>query len=261
MSNCTRVPHSSVTASWSLAGEGLVLQKFHAVETVPYIHRIYKSSRSFSNYSLQSCTIMIILEMKASVLLLLLLISTDSVLSQSVDLTLVPEANGTAVVQACISKLTTSNIFSNDNQMLRRIAFVETRDGNNANTYRDNYHGGIWQLSESKFQQTKSSDSQLLTSITNTFDISWSTVQWMDLRRPLYSAIAARLYFQLISVSIPLAVDLSGQASYWVDQYTSNNGSTTNFTTGVNELLALEGDVNHNSVLMYDYNHLFIYRL
>ena len=179
--------------------------------------------------------------------LLLLAAIFDAVFSQSVDLTLVPEANGTAVVQACISKLTTANIFSSDNLILRRIAFVETRDGTNPNTYRENFHGGIWQLSESRFQQTKGSDSRLQTpinSIANEFDINWSTVQWIDLRRPLYSALAARLYLILVSTSIPLSVDLSGQASYWVNQYTSNGGTTSDFTTGVVELQALEGDVN-----------------
>ena len=173
--------------------------------------------------SLHSCVIMTLVVMMAKVLLLIAAL-IDAVFLQSVDLTLVPEANGTAVVQACISKLTTAKIFSSDNLMLRRIAFVETRDGTNLNTYRENFHGGIWQLSESRFQQTNSSDSRLQTpinSIANEFDITWSTVQWIDLRRPLYSAIAARLYMILVSTSIPLSVDLSGQASYWVNQYTS----------------------------------------
>ena len=166
--------------------------------------------------------------------------------SQSVDLTLVPEAKGTAVVEACIAKLTGSNIFPSDNQLLRRIAFAETQDGNDPDTYRTNYHGGIWQLSETKFQQTKDTmaHSQLQTpinSISSSFGITWSTTQWVDLRKPLYSALAARLYFYLISTSIPLSVDLSGQASYWVDQYTSNSGNTTEFVNSVLQLQAMQG--------------------
>ena len=74
-----------------------------------------------------------------------------------VDLTLVPEANGTVVVQACLAKITGANIFAADNQMLRRIAYVETRDGTDSDTYTPTNNGGIWQLSESKYMQTKGS--------------------------------------------------------------------------------------------------------
>ena len=76
-----------------------------------------------------------------------------------VDLTLVPEANGTVVVQACLAKITGANIFAADNQMLRRIAYVETRDGTDSDTYTPTNNGGIWQLSESKYMQTKGSSS------------------------------------------------------------------------------------------------------
>ena len=185
-----------------------------------------------------------------------------AVISQSVDLTLVPEAKGTAVVEACIAKLTGSNIFPNDNQLLRRIAFAETQDGNDADTYRTNYHGGIWQLSETRFQQTKDTmaHSQLQAPVNNiisSFGITWSSTQWVDLRKPLYSALAARLYFYLISTNIPLAADLSGQASYWVDEYTSNGGTTTEFVNSVLQLQALEGE--HMTLILTSSN--FFHRL
>ena len=163
-----------------------------------------------------------------------------------VDLTLVPEAKGTTVVQACLAKITNAKIFSADNQMLRRIAYVETRDGNDADTYTPTNNGGIWQLSESKFLQTKTnSSSTLINGINNSFGITWSTTQWVDLRKPLYSALAARLYLYLISTSIPLGNDINGQASYWLNQYTSNSGTTSDFTSAVTVLQALEGKFVH----------------
>ena len=161
-----------------------------------------------------------------------------------VDLTLVPEANGTVVVQACLAKITGANIFATDNQMLRRIAYVETRDGTDSDTYTPTNNGGIWQLSESKYMQTKGSSSVLtapVSSISSSFGITWSTTQWVDLRKPLYSALAARLYLLLISTSIPLATNINGQASYWVNQYTFSAGTTSDFTTAVTALQAIEG--------------------
>ena len=179
-----------------------------------------------------------------------------------VDLTLVPEANGTTVVQACLAKITNANIFSADNQMLRRIAYVETRDGNDADTYTPTNNGGIWQLSESKFLQTKtSSSSTLINGISSSFGITWSTVQWVDLRKPLYSALAARLYLYLISTSIPLGTDINGQATYWLNQYTSNGGTTSDFTTAVTVLQALEGKFVHFYMCTYSITAIFPHRV
>lgn len=55
---------------------------------------------------------------------------------QSVDLTIVPETSGTAVVFAAVSRIQLSNIFPDDQRLLRRVAYVETRDGIDADTYR-----------------------------------------------------------------------------------------------------------------------------
>ena len=173
-----------------------------------------------------------------------------------VDLTLIPEANGTTVVQACLAKITGANIFSADNQMLRRIAYVETRDGKDSDTYTPTNNGGIWQLSKSKYLQTKGSSSVLtapVSSISSSFGITWSTTQWVDLRKPLYSALAARLYLYLISTSIPLGTNINGQASYWVNQYTSSAGTTSDFTSAVNFLQSSTGSVCCTACHMYGY--------
>ena len=177
---------------------------------------------------------------------LLILLSLLQVRS-SVDLTLQPETNGTLVVQACLAKISQSSIFStNDQQMLRRIAYVETHDRTDADTYTNTSNGEIWQLSETKYTATKNTGSntqlqQQVQGISTSFGINWLTTQWVDLRKPFYSALAARLYMQVITVSIPLASDLSSQGTYWANYYTSSGGSQSQYVSAVNQLQSIEG--------------------
>ena len=55
---------------------------------------------------------------------------------QSIDLTTVPETAGIDVVFASVSRIQQANIFPDDNRLLRRVAFAETRDGIDLDTYR-----------------------------------------------------------------------------------------------------------------------------
>ena len=183
------------------------------------------------------------------VIFLLILLSLLQVKS-AVDLTLQPEANGTLVVQACLAKISQSSIFStNDQQMLRRIAYVETHDGADADTYTNTSNGGIWQLRETKYTATKNTGSntqlqQQVQGISTSFGINWLTTQWVDLRKPFYSALAARLYMQVITASIPLASDVSSQGTYWANYYTSSGGNQSQYVSAVNQLQSIEGIIN-----------------
>ena len=183
------------------------------------------------------------MEMAAfSIIVIIFTISYPVSLSVPVDLTLVPEANGTSVVHACIAKISLHNLFSSDRQLLRRIAYVETRDGTDSDTYDgSNNDGGIWQLSSAKFTSTKTVSSQLLQGISTNFGINWASTVWSDLRKPLYSAIAARLYLEVISAAIPFSTDISGQGNYWANYYTSSGGAQSDFVTAVNTLNDDEG--------------------
>ena len=168
---------------------------------------------------------------------------------QGQDLTTQPGTSGNAVVSACISRIEQSGIFTSDNEMLRRIAYVETNDGNDADTYRSGYHGGIWAVNEDLFNETKNTASYsaltyLHQEIQSTFSIQWSSVEWNDLRRPLYSALAARLYFYTVSVSIPISSNIQPQATYWVTYY-NPTGNVSNFVMLVNELLAQDRKFNN----------------
>ena len=165
--------------------------------------------------------------------------------SHGQDLTTQAGTNGAAVVSACISRIHQSEIFTSDNEMLRRIAYVETTYGNDADTYRSDYDGGIWAVDENLFDATQntgpnSSLANLHQQIQSTFSIQWSSVQWSDLRKPLYSALAARLYFYTVPASIPISSTIQSQATYWATYY-NPSGSTSNFVTLVNELVALNG--------------------
>ena len=64
-----------------------------------------------------------------------------------VDKTREPNTSGVDVVKATLRQIQDSNIFPNDNSFLRRLAYAESIDGTDPDTYRAGYHGGIWQVS------------------------------------------------------------------------------------------------------------------
>ena len=124
--------------------------------------------------------------------------------AQARDLTLEADTSGSDVVRAAIAKVLTvsrnqTRMFGNQLNywLLRRIAFVETEDGTDADTYSDvNYHGGIWRVSEEVFNSiaTDSRIRDYRTAVETAFDIRWDeTFSWRELRKPLYSALATAL--------------------------------------------------------------------
>ena len=55
--------------------------------------------------------------------------------------------------------------------------------------------------------------------------IDWTMVKWTDLEKPLFSALAARLYLARLKEAIPS--DVPCQAKYWKKHYNTVNGSGT----------------------------------
>ena len=152
--------------------------------------------------------------------------------AQRRDLTREPESSGSSVVLATVAQIRDSNIFPDDRQLLRRIALVESDDGRNPRTYRQGYHGGIWQVDLIGFQDTQDTNSHpglvsKFEEIQSKFGIDWPSVQWEDLRKPLYSGLAARLKLSNVAASIPFASDVAGQASYWKTYYNTESGAGT----------------------------------
>ena len=144
-------------------------------------------------------------------------------------------ASGTAVVLLSVTYIRQATIFPDDNQLLRRIAYVETRDGISSV---DN-EGGIWAVSEAAFESTKNTSNVLLALkhelILQQFSIAWQSVQLSDLRRPLYSALAARLALFTAPRAIPNDTDVTGQAEFWRDNY-NTDGSVGEFIRAIMEL-------------------------
>ena len=147
----------------------------------------------------------------------------------SIDDIMEVNANGSAVVLFTIARIQLSGAFGSDNEMLRRIAFVQTRDGSHPDTFREGYNGGIWDVNESAFLNTKRIDpvgnisgsrlSSKLAQVEERLGIDWLSVQWSDLRQPLHSAIAARLILYLAPRAIPSTSNIADQARFWVQHY------------------------------------------
>ncbi|XP_067674107.1 uncharacterized protein [Haliotis asinina] len=151
---------------------------------------------------------------------------------RSVDLTLSPGASGTNVVKAVVDRIRSNCILGDDRLFLRRLAYVETTDGTAPKTYRSRYDGGIWQIDESNFLETKTCPSSILTEcnkIQSAFNIDWRSTSWADLRKPLYSGLAAALYIKKYNSGNPPG-DVSSQASFWASKLRPS-GSESGFVT------------------------------
>ena len=143
-----------------------------------------------------------------------------------------PGANGTSVVLLTIAHLQQTTVFADDNGMLRRIAYAETRDGRRKG---DN----IWQVSKDALLRTQVSNHPTLTVkhslISRELEIDWVSVEWPQLEKPLYSAIGARLVLFLAPERLPDASDIEGQALFW-KRYYNPNGSVEEFSGAAHEL-------------------------
>ena len=66
-------------------------------------------------------------------------------------------ANGTTVVllSQSVVHIQQAAIIPDDNELLRRIAYVETRDGISDTTNTETNTGGIWAVSKEAFEMTK----------------------------------------------------------------------------------------------------------
>ena len=172
-------------------------------------------------------------------------------LDAQVDLTTTVNASGTDVVLATISLIDQSGVFSDDGRFLRRVAFVESSDGRDADTFREDYHGGIWQVDEVNFVKTTDTMAHPVLSevggiyerlLSSSLNLDWTVAVWTDLRRPLISAVAARIFFELSESEIPDIGDVEGQGEFWKDtEFNTNDEDTVEeFVERVNTL-ELEG--------------------
>jgi predicted component of viral defense system (DUF524 family) len=87
--------------------------------------------------------------MAAIVLVSLLLLLFRPETEAAVDWTIKSNASGLEVVETVVDSIQQSCIFPDDRLMLRRIAAVESDDGQAPKTFTvPHFYGGIWQVSE-----------------------------------------------------------------------------------------------------------------
>ena len=157
----------------------------------------------------------------------------------SVDLAQKPETCGSKVVESVVERISRSRIFKNDYGYVRRISFVETKDGLDALTFRSNYHGGLWQVDEVMFKRTKNTDAHpelidLHRKIEAEFNINWPSIQWKDLRKPLHCALAVQQYMETLNTKIPSSIQEQG--NHWNEYYKGGKMEPTIFNQGTKEL-------------------------
>lgn len=136
---------------------------------------------------------------------------------------LVVDSQGVDVIQDAVEltkKAVTKSsklIFMDDNHFIRRVALVE----NSLN--RTSKEGGLWNVDECAFKatQTKRKKNKHLATlhktVRRTFGVTWSKIKYSDLRRPLYSVLAARIILEMTERSIPRG--LRNQARLWLENY------------------------------------------
>ena len=201
-------------------------------------------------------------KMCKTVALVLALLTLASIASGQVDSIQTAGTRGCVIVELVLERIDNpirqlAEIFYNSSdeaedartirsveELLRRIAAVESDYGRANHTYRDDYYGGIWQVDEADFGGQLDA---ILSVIENhpgacieLLDI-YASLGWEDLRKPLYSGFAAMLKLFLSGEQIPNADDVTSQADFWIRYYrnSTENGITGN-TGGPGETLTRE---------------------
>ena len=199
-----------------------------------------------------------------TVALVLALLTLAPLTSGQVDSIRIPETGGCVIVELVLERIEnvlnviTDAPVASAKSLLRRIAAVESDYGRANHTYRDDYHGGIWQVDEADFNHTRTGIIERLNHISVHFaiarimgvEIDWiDTIRdkdppkWKDLRKPLYSGLAAMLKLFLSGGQIPDTDNVTGQADFWMCYYHTNAGgpilTRENFTAVANTRCAV----------------------
>lgn len=164
---------------------------------------------------------------------------------------LTPNNSGESIVKEALNIVRQIGLGDDVTDFLVRVAKVESCFGKNKsafNTSRDSI--GIWQTDKnSAFKQTRENRSILKRArnmIKDKIGLNWMLVPYTSLSKPLYSAIAARLYLLTISSSVPKELtnkitqeevdkkyggkwakvpdNLLGMSGYWKKYYNTDYG-------------------------------------
>ncbi|CAG7731415.1 unnamed protein product [Allacma fusca] len=143
-------------------------------------------------------------------------------ISAGIDQSLVENAKGKNVVELVVEKIQKTHIFDDDYGFLRRIAYVETKDGEEISEFPRPNYGGLWNVAEIQYNRSKDfSLTEFHGKIKTEYNINWIQTAWQDLLKPLYSGLAARLFLQSLNVEIPQK--LEDQAKLWDQRYSRHD--------------------------------------
>ena len=144
-----------------------------------------------------------------------------------------PNENGEEVVHTVLSIIEEANIFDCDHYFMRRLAYVETRDGE---LQTSNRKYGIWAYNIADFAVTVNNaikyhvvGASVRQRICEEFGIDVTSPDSRDVKKPLVSGVMARFYLLALNVtrrkSIPMTIP--EQAEFWIAEYTSNQQHNT----------------------------------
>ena len=144
------------------------------------------------------------------------------------------DASGSCVVEAVLKQLDKSRIFQQDHRFMRRIAYVETRDGRETvheNVTETGCHKrvGIWGMTSSILQTMKNKTilveypdlNNVSRHICEAFGVNMTGHERLNLRNPLVSGIIARFYLHYLTViaGLQFPESVAGQAYFWHFRY------------------------------------------
>ena len=108
----------------------------------------------------------------------------------------------------------------------------------------------IFQIDEALFDRTKIETTiGLHQQIGAKFKIIWTSVNWNDLRKPLYSALAASMYISLVNDPVPPVYAIRTQAEYWKANFDFPGFGTVGDFVAAAEALKSEGNGNNGNRL------------
>ena len=133
-----------------------------------------------------------------------------------------PEATSEKVVNHVLTRFKNVGLETNETILLfmRRMAWVESNFGNSPYTFRQGFHGGIWQKNLKAFRDTQNVKKfpillEKHRLIEELFNITWIKAPWRESRKPLHSALTAWLFLCILPREIPPTVEQ--QAEFWVE--------------------------------------------
>ena len=127
------------------------------------------------------------------------------------------DAKGINVIVASVDLVYEAGIFPEDYNFMRRIALTEEA------LNRTSTNGGLWNVDECAFRDVTQNIEKytrlpaMQKSIKRTFGIKWSKLRHTELRKPLYSLLAARIFLALTVTNPPRG--LRHQGRVWSQQY------------------------------------------